>query len=108
MRILIKTTNFGRSPAVEALIEEKLVRPVTKLLKRLDEKVDIQFDIELARTTRHHRKGKIWRAEAQLSLPYQKKMLRAEALTESLRASVDEVKYELLGEIKKYKERHSR
>lgn len=108
MRILIQTTNFGHSPAVEALIKEKLVGPVTKLLKHLDEKADIQFDIELARTTQHHRKGKIWRAEAQLSLPYQKKMLRAEALTESLRASVDEVKHELLGEIKKYKEKHLR
>ena len=105
MRTSIKTTNLKRNPTIEALVSEKLLGPVEKLLGKLDQKTDIIFEIELGRTTKHHNKGKIWRAEAQLSLPYRKKVLRAEACTESLRASVDEVKYELIREIKKYKEK---
>ncbi len=79
--------------------------PIEKLISGIDKKADLFFDIELGRTTKHHSKGKIWRCEAQLDLPGIKSMIRAESLAESLRAAVDEVKSEILSEIKKYKER---
>lgn len=107
MRVNIKTKNFELTAPLENLVNTKLVEPAKKLLAKLDEKVDIIFDIELELTTKHRRKGRIWRAEAQLDLPGPAKVLRAEAVTESLRASIDEIKYELLREIKKYKKNNA-
>lgn len=101
MRVLLKTTNFELTPALEELAQTKLVQPVQKLLVKPDQKADVLLEIELAKTTKHHQKGLIWRAEAQLNLPGLKSLLRAEAVAESLRAAVDEVKDELLKEIKK-------
>lgn len=103
MRVLLKTTNFKLTPALNDLAEEKLVRPVRKLLGKFDKEADVIFELELAKTTKHHQKGLIWRAEAQLSLPGLKSLLRAEAVAENLRAAVNEVKDELLKEIKKRK-----
>ena len=106
MRVLIKTTNFSLTPALENLIQEKLVLPVEKLIAKIDEKTNIIFDIELAKTSKRHQKGRIWRAEAQLSLPGRKTPLRAEAVAESLRIAVDENKKEILREIKKYRHKN--
>ncbi len=105
MRVNVKTTNFDITPSVEALAEGKLISPVNKLIAKIDRNTDIVFDIELGRTTKHHRKGKIWRAEVQISLPGLKNMLRAEALAESLEEAVNLAKNEITQEIKKYKEK---
>lgn len=106
MRVLLRTKNLELTPSLEALVDQKLIKPVEHRIKRLDQQLDIIFDIELARTTKHHTKGKIWRAEAQLTLPYLKKTLRSEAKTESVHASIDEVKYEILRELEKYKDKY--
>ena len=105
MRVNLKTTNFDLTPSIEIVAEKKLVLPVKKLLVKIDPKSDVIFDIELGRTTKHHNKGKIWWAEAQISLPGLKNMLRAEALAESLAEAVSLVKNEITQEIKKYKEK---
>ncbi|MBI2039282.1 MAG: HPF/RaiA family ribosome-associated protein [Candidatus Niyogibacteria bacterium] len=105
MRTHLKTTRFEHTDASDALAEEKLIRPVQKLLAELDQRADLLLDIEFERTTRHHEHGKIWRAEAQLSLPSRSQELRAEAVGETLREAVDIVKTTLLDEIKMYKEK---
>ena|SRR3989344_2652151 len=105
MRTHLKTTGFEHTPAIDALAEEKLIRPVEKLTADIDERADIPFDIEFELTTHHHRKGKIWRAEAQIELPRVASLLRAEATGEQLEEAVNRVKDELIREIKKYKER---
>lgn len=105
MKIHVKTTNFGHTPAVDALADEKLIRPVQKLIQGIDRAADVPLDVEFELTTRHHRKGKIWRAEAQIELPHSAQLLRAEATGEQLEEAVNRVKDELVGEIKKYKER---
>ena len=105
MRTTLKTTNFDHSAAIDALAEEKLIVPLKKLLADIDEKADTLFDIEFELTTKHHRKGKIWRVEAQLALPHISRELRADATGESLREAADIVKDTLLREIKKYKDR---
>ena len=105
MRVKIKTTNFELTPAIDDLTAKKLLKPVERLIKKTDDKSDVIFDIELAKTTKHHQKGLIWRAEAQLDLPGLKSVLRAEAMAGSLREAIDIVRGEILGEIKKYKEK---
>ena len=74
---------------------------VEKLLVRDEE--PLILDIEVGRTTKHHKAGKIFRAEANLKIG--KTMLRAEEAAESLNEAIDEVEYELGREIKKFKER---
>ncbi|MEK7599030.1 MAG: HPF/RaiA family ribosome-associated protein [Patescibacteria group bacterium] len=103
MRIKLQATNFKLTPANEVMVNAKLTEPARKLLKKIDEKADIVFDVELELITKHHRKGQIWRAEAQLNLPGLQNLLRAEATAESLGQAVNSVKRELLKEIKKYK-----
>lgn len=105
MRTTLKTTNFEHSGAIDALAEEKIIKPLKKLLADIDGKTDTLVDIEFELTTKHHRKGKIWRVEAQLALPRVSRELRAEATGESLREAADSVKDTLLREIKKYKAR---
>ncbi|MEK7596208.1 MAG: ribosome-associated translation inhibitor RaiA [Patescibacteria group bacterium] len=105
MRTHIKTTNFESGSAVKTLVEEKLVLPAEKLLESLNNKADIIFDVELAKITRHHKEGKIWRCEINLDLPRIKNILRAGALGESLEEAVNLVKSKLEREIKKYKDK---
>ena len=105
MRIKLRTTNFEHTPAIDALAEEKLVAPIEKRLSHVDATNDILLDIEFELTTRHHQKGEIWRAEAQLGLPHLAQELRAEATGESLREAVDIVKETLLREITRHQER---
>jgi len=59
---------------------------------------------ELAKTTLHHKKGFVFRAEFQVEAPG-KRILRAEAVQEDLRAAIDEAKAELERELKKAKKK---
>ncbi len=99
----IKTTNLKLTPAIEDYIRQKMERDLARFVRRLDEKGAAELFVEIARTTRHHRRGDVFRAEADLRLPG--KVLRAEAEEWNIRVAVDRVKDELQREIKKYKER---
>jgi len=107
MRIRIKTTNFRQNEASKALAEEKLALPVRKLLSKQDREMDIVLDVEFAKITKHHNEGKIWKCEANLDLPHRNQILRAESFGESLEEAVNLVKYELMREIRKYKEKQT-
>ncbi len=65
----------------------------------------VALDIEVEKTTDHHKKGKIFRAEANLSVG--KKLLRAEALGETLNEAIDLLEQELGIEIKKFKDKRT-
>lgn len=104
MRIKIKTKNFPLLPDLDTLVEEKLGKPVKELLGKLDVKADILLEVELAKITKHHHKGRIWEARANLALPNRKSVLRAESVTEDIRQSLTEAKHLLFREIEKYRE----
>ena len=104
MRFQLKLTNMESSPALEALADEKFTQPVKKLLGALDASADVVLAVEFERTTKHHRTGAIWRAEAQLDLPHAAREVRAEAAGESVEEAANLVKDELIREIKRYKE----
>lgn len=61
------------------------------------------LEIEFSRTTRHHHKGMVWRAEANLA--FGKRLLRAEQTGEDPHEVIDLVREELLREIKSVKEK---
>src|SRR5258708_650299 len=99
MKITIKKT-FDLTPSLSLYIENKL-SPLAKFVKHFDETGEAQIWLEISRTTRHHRKGDVFMAAADLRLPG--KILRGEAEAENIRKAIDLVKQELQSEITKYK-----
>lgn len=99
MIISLKGTNIEVSTSIKEYFDEKIVKLIEKLISKNDEL--LKLDLEAERTTRHHRHGKIFRAEANLSIG--KILLRAEALGEDLHEAIDLLEEELRREIKKFK-----
>lgn len=100
MNIDVKYTNVEHDPIFHRYLEKK-IGGLERLIRKLDGGVT-EARIELARTTRHHRKGTVYRAETNLCLP--RRLLRAEAENGDMRAAVDAMYDRLEQEIIKYKE----
>ena len=101
MRVSLKSTNIKLSESTREYVDWKLVRMVEKFLSKDGEPT--MLDIEVGKTTRHHKTGPFFRAEANLKIG--KTLLRAEEEAETLNEAIDEVEYALGREIKKFKER---
>ena len=93
MKTVIKAKNFELTPALEGFIEEKFGG-----LKKF---IDTEVVVEVKRETRHHRKGDIFVAGSQISLPG--KNIVAEATSEDLFKAIIESRNELKLEIGKHK-----
>jgi ribosomal subunit interface protein len=100
MRILIKATALELTPAFKVYAERKL-GTVGKLLRPFEKEGEAELRVEIARSTRHHRKGPVFMAEANLRLPG--KILRAAENHSDPRAAVDKVENKLKLEVEKYK-----
>lgn len=100
MKIAIKATKLELTSAINAYIEQK-IGSLEKFLKNFDKEGAAEIKVEIARTTKHHNKGLVYKAEANLRLPG--KLLRAEHTDWNIRRCIDEVKNELQEQIKKYK-----
>lgn len=101
MKLIVKATSLEITPALNDYLVNKL-SSLSKFVRRWETAGEIEVRIELGRTTRHHRRGNIYRAEVDLCLP--EKLLRAEASEPDIRMAVDRVKDKLQQGIKKYKE----
>lgn len=100
MNINIEAKNLDITPSLRIYIEKKFAVFV-KHLRPFEKKQSLDIWLELERTTRHHKKGDVFRAEALLHLP--KKSLRAEEESSDLRSAIDIVKDKLKIEFNKYK-----
>ncbi|HDQ22776.1 MAG TPA: ribosome-associated translation inhibitor RaiA [Candidatus Uhrbacteria bacterium] len=98
MQIHIKGTNLELTDAIKNYAHEK----ISSLEKFYDGVLIAR--VEVGVTTKHHQKGNIFRAEANLEVP-QKYNLRAEAEKEDLYMAINEVKDDLQRQIKKFKEK---
>ena len=101
MKINIKATNLELTPSIIQYVNDK-INSVDKFLKKFEERTEIEIFVEIARTTRHHHKGDVFRAEANMQLPG--KILRADHEDWDIRVAIDKVKDKLQQEVKKYKE----
>lgn len=103
MRVTIRQKNLEITPALNVYLETKLLKPLRRLLKSsLDKELPI-LELEFGRNTRHHHKGKVYHAEANLSLGG--KLLRAEVDGEDIRAACDLLEEELERQILTYKDK---
>ncbi len=96
MNINVKATKIDLSPAIEEAINEK-IGGLEKYFNNI-----INCDVEVGKTTDHHNKGDIFKAEINLEVP--NKILRAEVVTDDLYKSINEARNILKLEITKYKE----
>lgn len=101
MKINFKATNLTLTPEILRYCREKL----THLEKLLAEDTSVFMEVEIGKTTRHHKHGEIFRAEMNLHLAGYR--FRSESTTEDLYAAIDEAKDELATEIKRYRKRQS-
>lgn len=102
MRITIKGIHLDVTPSLKIYIEKKF-SPLAKLVKRIDEAGSAELELEVSRTTAHHHKGPVFRAEAHLLLP-RKHFYVAEA-NYDIRAAADSVKNRLRHALERYKEK---
>jgi len=99
MQISLKGTNIEVIESTQEYVNKKLVKTVERFMSGGSEATSLKIEVE--RTTRHHRKGKIFRAEANLS--FGKKSLYAEAFGETLNEAIDLLEEGLEREIKHFK-----
>lgn len=100
MKISIKATNTRLSDTVDDYIRKRLLS-IEKLIDASD--TSARSDVEVELTTRHHKSGPIFRAEINLHIAGHD--FRAEAIAEKLFDAVDEVKTEMVKELRRYKDK---
>lgn len=103
MKIILKATNFKLTPPIEDYVREKIgsldkfINPFLFLIADND----IIAHVELMVDNKHHHKGEVFKAEANVKMP--EKSFRAEARATDMTAAIDELKDKLSLEFKKYK-----
>ena len=105
MKIHLKATNIDLTEPLKVYVEEKL-GGLEKFIGRWDVEGAVELWAEVGRTTRHHKKGDVFMAEADLRLPG--KVLRAEDEDFDVRVAIDRVREKLERDIKKYKDKSDR
>jgi len=108
MRIIIKATNIKLTKSLRDFIEEK-IGELEKFLEEILKKIDIldgqspraEAYVEIGKPSRHHKKGDVFYAEAQIPLPG--KGVRSTTERKDLMMAIVEVKDELQRLLKKYK-----
>ena len=101
MNLQIKTKDLDLTPALKEWIEEK-IGSLEKFITRFEENGEVLCEIEVARASKHHLKGDVFYAEAQIHLPGRR--LRASQKDTDARVALDKVRDTLHREILQYKE----
>lgn len=97
----LKGMHMDITPAIRSYAEEK----VRMLQRFVDDGDDVFVEIELGKTTEHHQRGNVFRAEITMKTPHDS--YRAEAEKEDLYAAIDVAKDELAAEIKEGKKKRT-
>lgn len=100
MLISIKATNLELTPAISRYVSKKL-NALGRLVSARDESA--HAEVELGKTTKHHRSGDIFRAEINVHIIG--KRLRAEAVAADLYAAIDTMKDEMERALESHKDK---
>ena len=100
MRTNIKWSHIDQSDSVRDYLDKKL-KDLDKLVDSAEGEASAQ--VELGKTTSHHKSGDIFRAE--INLMMNGKRLRAVSETADIYSSIDEVRDEIFEEVIKQKDR---
>lgn len=105
MRIQLTATRLDLTPALREYVLGKL-KPLAKFLSRYEASGELTLFVEVARTTKHHRRGEVFYAEATLALPGEP-TIRIEEYDATIRAAIDRVKDRLRMELSKRKDKNA-
>lgn len=94
MNINLKASNITLTEAISDYVDKRL----DKLNMLVGGDAAVRCDVELARTTGHHQKGEIFRAEIHLVAPHKDIYVASEK--EDLYSAIDAVRDEVLREVK--------
>jgi ribosomal subunit interface protein len=92
MKINTKATGISLTPSISEYIEKKI-----EMLQKFFQDEDVLVNVEVGRTTKHHKSGDIFRAEIQIVMDGQTYYAVSE--TEDLYSAIDEVKDEIAHEL---------
>lgn len=107
MKIDIKSTQLEVTPALAQFIEEKIGSLDRFIPAQKDGGTEarshqaVEAFVEIARTTKHHRQGDVFRAEVNLKIGG--KVIRAQAQDWDIRVAIDAAREELKMELQKEK-----
>ncbi|MEK7669250.1 MAG: ribosome-associated translation inhibitor RaiA [Patescibacteria group bacterium] len=93
MKINIKATGISLTPSISEYVEKK-VSMLEKFFSGVD---DVLINVEVGKTTKHHKSGDFFRAEIRVVVNGQTYYAVSE--TENLYASIDKVKDEIVHEM---------
>ncbi|MBI2450466.1 MAG: ribosome-associated translation inhibitor RaiA [Candidatus Nealsonbacteria bacterium] len=100
MKTTIKATNLKLTPEIEKAIKEK-ISSLDKFIPHIN--MPLEAFVEVALETRHHQKGNIFYAEANIKVPG--RVIRSEAKDEDIYKAINALKDELKLLLNKYKEK---
>ncbi|MGC9605727.1 MAG: HPF/RaiA family ribosome-associated protein [Minisyncoccia bacterium] len=100
MNIRVKATNLSLNPSVSGYLEKRLAK-IRKLVSR---DPSVVCDVELSRTTDHHQKGDVFRAE--IHIVGRGLDAYAAVMNEDLHLAVCGVRDEIVKEIRTGKKKH--
>ena len=99
MKINIKTTTLTLSPAISEYIEKRF----GALEKFFKSDTTVKCDLEIAKTTNHHKHGDIFKAE--IHIVAKNKNIYASVEKEDLYTAIDAVRDEVMEEVKSSNEK---
>jgi ribosomal subunit interface protein len=104
MKIDIKYTQFHATPDIEEHVRKR-IGTVEHYLKSFEKNGEITVFVEIARSTKHHRKGDVFYAEATLETKPGGKQIRGTDTQPDIRLAIDNVKEKIKKEIRRYKDK---
>lgn len=102
MKINTKATGISLTPSISEYVEKK-VNMLEKFFRATDE---VLVNVEVGKSTRHHKSGDVFRAEIKVSAAGENYYAVVE--TEDLYAAIDEVKDEIVSELTSRRKRAMR
>lgn len=105
LKINIKTTNFQLTDSIREYIEKKFGELEKFVNVHSDDegrRSTVEAFVEVGRTTQHHKKGNVYRAEIQIRLPGAQG-IRVESEQWDVHHAIDEAKDEMQRQLKRYK-----
>ncbi|MBI4118475.1 MAG: ribosome-associated translation inhibitor RaiA [Parcubacteria group bacterium] len=94
-------TGIDDTPALRAYVDTKIAMLEKYLTHYAGETKEMLFDVEVGKTTDHHRKGMVYRAE--INFTAGSVHLRSESVQDALFPAIDEAKDEMDHELRKTK-----
>lgn len=103
MKINVKATNFSLTPSLSQYLDHKL----SKLKKYLDESLgEVILDVEIGKTTEHHKHGDVFKAEINLDL-LGNGLKRAEVFDQDVYTAIVSVRDDIVRQIKETKNKET-